>query len=250
MDGARENHADTLIGKTLHDTHRIVRLVGRGGMGAVYEATHVRLSKKRFALKVLRDRIAGDEEAYQRFRREAEIATSLGHPNIVEVFDFYETDDGRPCIVMEYLDGDSLDVVMGRRGRLTPADTVAVLRPIAEALDLTHQRGIIHRDLKPANIFLVNAPASESGRTAAKLLDFGISKIKDSNTLLTRQNDIIGTPYYMSPEQGRAQSLAECAHTARVRHHKRSLARLHQGLTTLYLHRSSLSVESYYCRGS
>ena len=101
--------ADPLIGKVLHDTHEVVRLIGKGGMGTVYEAVHTRLRQKRFAVKVLHARMMEDERIFTRFQREAEIATKVGHPNIVDVLDFYETDDGQPCMVMEYLEGRDLE---------------------------------------------------------------------------------------------------------------------------------------------
>jgi len=190
--------ADKLIGQVLHDTHRIVRLMGEGGMGAVYEAEHVRLRKSRFAVKVLHDKMLGMGQVLSRFQQEAEIATKLGHPNIVYVTDFYETEDGRPCMVMEYLEGEDLSARLKRQGQLSPAALVDLLHQVGSALQAAHARHIVHRDLKPENIFLVQAP---DGSTTAKLLDFGISKIRDNTSVLTRTNALMGTPYYMSPEQ-------------------------------------------------
>lgn len=189
---------DNLVGKVLHDTHRIVRLMGEGGMGAVYEAEHVRLRESRFAVKVLHDKMLGMEEVLSRFQQEAEIATKLGHPNIVYVTDFYETEDGRPCMVMEYLEGEDLSARLKRLGKLSPAALVDLLRQVGSALQAAHAQHIVHRDIKPENIFLVQAP---DGGTIAKLLDFGISKIRDNTSVLTRTNALMGTPYYMSPEQ-------------------------------------------------
>ena len=191
-----------LIGKKLHDSHRITRLIGRGGMGTVYEAEHVRLSNRRFAIKVLHARMAEDQSLYTRFWREAEIATKLGHRHIVDVLDFYETDDGRPCIVMELLEGENLARRAAREKRMTPEDVVALLEQVGDALQAAHDGGIVHRDLKPANIFLVHGP---DGEIEAKLLDFGISKIRDCDTQITHENSIMGTTSYMSPEQAEGE---------------------------------------------
>ena len=189
--------SDSLVGRVLHDTHKILRLVGRGGMGAVYEAHHVRLIKKRYAVKVLDLRQAEDKTNYVRFRREAEIVTDLGHPNIVEVLDFYETRDGRVCTVMEYLEGEDLAAVLKREGKLQPWQVVEIATQVGSALRAVHEKGIVHRDLKPANIFISSGAA---GGLRVKVLDFGISKIRDSSSL-TGDRMVLGTPHYMAPEQ-------------------------------------------------
>ena len=192
---------DPLIGKVLHDSHRIVRLIGTGGMGAVYEATHVRLKKQRFAIKVLHAEKLGNEKILTRFQREAEIATEIGHPNIVSVTDFYETEEGQPCMVMEFLAGEDLGVTLSRDGKLPVPDVIDIVRQVGSALEAVHQQGVVHRDLKPANIFMV---ATADGRPKVKVLDFGISKIRDSG--LTGEDAVLGTPHYMSPEQGAGSS--------------------------------------------
>ena len=190
---------DPLIGKVFHDTHEIVRLIGEGGMGAVYEARHRRLKKQRFAIKVLHAKMADDPKIMRRFQREAEIVAEIGHPNIVYITDFYETDEGQPYMVMEYLDGEDLAACLERRGKLPPGETLEIVRQVGSALAAVHKKGIVHRDLKPANIFLVPRP---EGGTRVKVLDFGISKIRDSGTKLTGTQAVLGTPQYMSPEQG------------------------------------------------
>ena len=192
---------DPLIGQVLHDTHEVVRLLGEGGMGTVYEARHVRLRKQRFAVKVLHGKMTDDPTLMSRFQREAEIATEIGHPNIVYVLDFYETDNRRPCMVMEYLEGQDLLNLLKQKPRLSEENTLDIVQQVASALKAVHERGIVHRDLKPANIFLAQRP---DGSRRVKVLDFGISKIRDSSTL-TGTNMILGTPHYMSPEQGEGE---------------------------------------------
>ena len=189
--------SDPLVGRVLHDTHEILRLIGRGGMGAVYEARHVRLTRKRFAVKVLDLRQAEDETNYARFRREAEISTALGHPNIIEVLDFYETRDGRVCTVMEYLEGEDLAALLKRKGKLPPRQVAVIAAQVGSALRAVHDKGIVHRDLKPANIFI--SPGA-LGVVRVKVLDFGISKIRDSRSL-TGDRMVLGTPHYMAPKQ-------------------------------------------------
>lgn len=190
------------VGTILHDSHRLVRKIGEGGMGTVYEAVHVRLKKKKFAIKILKTSFAANKVPYARFRREAEIATELGHPNIVEVFDFYETETGLPCMVMELLEGEDLEARLERCRHLSPSELIKILDQVGSALQAAHDQGIVHRDLKPANIFLAAAEEQEE----IKLLDFGVSKIKHSKTKLTGDVAVFGTPQYMSPEQGMGQT--------------------------------------------
>jgi len=189
---------DPLIGQILHETYRIERKLAEGGMGAIYEASHVRLPKKRFAVKLLLGDVADKPDIFARFRREAEIATELGHPNIVDVLDFHETTEGQPYIVMELLDGEDLGARLRRSGTLEPAWLARLMTQVGSALQAAHSKGIVHRDMKPENIFLVSGGAVEP---MAKVLDFGISKIKHSKSVVTQANAVFGTPYYMSPEQ-------------------------------------------------
>ena len=199
--------ADPLIGTVLHDSHKVVRLIGQGGMGSVYEAVHSRLRQKRFAVKVLQAKMASNDVIYARFQREAEIATSLGHPHIIDVSDFYETDDGRPCMVMEYLEGEDLGAVLEETKKLGRDVAIKLVEQVGSALQAVHDKGIVHRDLKPANIFLVGPVKDEiaKGTFRVKVLDFGISKMLDPDSVytnLTSDRAVMGTPHYMSPEQG------------------------------------------------
>jgi hypothetical protein len=195
VEGSRQALAVDTI---LEDTYRIVRRIGRGGMGEVYEATHARLAG-RYAVKVLLGDIAGSEEALARFRREAEVTSSLRHPNIVQVVDFNRTAQGDPYLVMEFLDGRELSVELEAEPRQPLARVAEILRQTVSALTAAHNRGIVHRDLKPENLFLSDVEGEE--HRLVKILDFGISKVKEATTRLTRESAVIGTAHYMSPEQ-------------------------------------------------
>ena len=199
--------SDHLIGTVLHDTHKVVRIVGQGGMGSVYEAVHSRLRQRRFAIKVLHAKMASKDVILARFKREAEIATSLGNPHIIDVSDFYETDDGRPCMVMEHLEGEDLETVLEGGTRLSKDVVIRLVEQVGNALQAVHDKGIVHRDLKPANIFLVGSDKDDiaKGNFQVKVLDFGISKMLDPDSVytnLTSDKAVMGTPHYMSPEQG------------------------------------------------
>ncbi len=194
------------------ETYEVTRLLGRGGMGAVWEARHQRLPGKRVAIKVLHPDIARDAEALARFRREAEIASRLGHPNIIEVHDFNQLADGAPYLVLEFLQGESLDARMAR-GPLSLDELMTIARQIGYGLRAAHEQNIFHRDLKPQNVFLVERTGDESGKSIAKVLDFGISKIRGSQTVKTQDATILGTPQYMAPEQAVGNHAAVDART-------------------------------------
>jgi serine/threonine-protein kinase len=190
-----------LVGSVLQDSYRLTRLVGRGGMGTVYEGTQLRLSK-RVAVKLLARDLSSNQEALARFRREAEVTSQLGHPHIVQVFDFGTAPTGEPYLVMEYLEGEDLDQRI-RRSRRLPLDiTVNIVKQIASALASTHARGIVHRDLKPANILVLEI---EGEVDFVKVVDFGISKVRAASLRLTNASALVGTPNYMSPEQARGE---------------------------------------------
>jgi serine/threonine-protein kinase len=186
-----------LSGAILEGAYRLVRVIGQGGMGAVYEAVQLRLNK-RVAIKIMSHDLASNTVALARFHREAEITSRLGHPHLVTVMDFGTSESGEPYLVMEMLDGEDLEVRLGKVGRLPLEATVRITRQAASALGAAHAQDIVHRDMKPANIFLLHVPGEQE---FVKVLDFGISKVKAASARLTRATAVVGTPLYMSPEQ-------------------------------------------------
>lgn len=193
----RDQSRVTLDGAVLEGAYRVIRILGEGGMGTVYEGQQLRLNK-RVAIKVMSRDLAANTEALARFRREAEVTSSIGHPHIVHVTDFGSTPTGEPFMVMEFLDGEDLEHRLCRVGRLAPADAIHVVKQAASALIATHSQGIVHRDLKPANIYLLNVAGEVD---FVKVVDFGISKVRAAATKLTRSSVVMGSPQYMSPEQ-------------------------------------------------
>jgi serine/threonine protein kinase len=192
--------AEIRIGTVLRDTYELTSLLGKGGMGSVFLARHLRLPGKQVAVKVLLHSDDLSEEQFARFRREAEIASQLGHPNIVEVLDFHSLEDGTPYMVMEHLRGESLAHRL-RKGRMSMREAFSVARQMGSALQAAHRAGVVHRDLKPANVFLVPTDSEGMVTERVKLLDFGISKLMGSQTLQTQEDVLMGTPRYMAPEQ-------------------------------------------------
>jgi tRNA A-37 threonylcarbamoyl transferase component Bud32 len=206
MEAAKPKRGTLDVGSLLGDTYQIVRLIGEGGMGEVYEARHARLAG-RYAVKVIRkDLVAHNPMTVQRFQREAEVTSALRHPNIVQIIDFNVTPEGSPYIVMEYLEGSDLETRINQRGPMPVHEAVVIVEQIASALAAAHGRGVVHRDLKPQNVLLVPIPVALAGQPTefVKVLDFGISKVKTAGTL-TGQPTIMGTPNYMAPEQARGQ---------------------------------------------
>ncbi len=194
--------SSSLIGVPLDGRYAIVREIGRGGMGVVYEAEHVDLGK-RVAIKVMLDKYANDAEAIARFKREALAASRIGNPHIIDVDHIGTAPDGRPFVVMELLDGEPLAKILEATGPMQPWRAVHIMRQVLRAVGAAHHKGIIHRDLKPDNIFIVNR---DDEHDFVKLLDFGISKIVDTAeqmaaTRLTTTGMVMGTPLYMAPEQ-------------------------------------------------
>jgi eukaryotic-like serine/threonine-protein kinase len=192
------------IGTVLDGKWKLVRVLGRGGMGVVYEGLNVAIGK-RVALKFIDAAIASDPEVVGRFQREAQAASAVDSAHIVQIFDTGTGPDGSPYLVMELLPGETLGARIRRLGRLSVEETVHVLCQVLRGLQRAHAAGVIHRDLKPDNIFLVDR---DDDPLFVKLLDFGISKIArqtaESGHTLTRKGAVLGTPYYMSPEQAQA----------------------------------------------
>ena len=191
-----------LIGAVLSDTYKIERVIGHGGMGVVYEASHLRLPR-RFAVKVLYAHVARDPEVNARFRREAMVTSEIGNSHIIEIVDFNQTPEGTLYIVMELLRGEDLESLLRREGPLPVERAVQIARQVASALKAAHERGVIHRDLKPSNVFLC---ANDEQKDFVKVLDFGISKVQGSSTVVTQDMATIGTPAYMAPEQADGKS--------------------------------------------
>ena len=191
-------------GMVLSGAYRIVKLIGRGGMGEVYEALHQRTGAP-FAVKVLAGASAKDDGILERFRREGEVTSRLRHPNIVKVFDFDRLPDGRPFLAMELLSGMDLAALSAAQGLPMPvARVVSIVDQVSLALFAAHQAGVVHRDLKPANLFIESLPGSD--RDLVRVLDFGISKLRNAAAGLTRTMAVLGTPHYMSPEQATGKS--------------------------------------------
>ena len=191
-------------GDIIDGKYRIVRLIGEGGMGAVYEAENMRIHRK-VAIKVLHSGVAQTGEAVSRFEREAQAAGRIGSEHIVEVLDLGNLPSGDRYMVMEFMDGDSLSGRIRSRGRLTAGELYPIMHQLLEALAAAHGAGIIHRDLKPDNVYLLKTRGGKAD--FVKLLDFGISKFNqlsgDSGFSMTRTGAVMGTPYYMAPEQAK-----------------------------------------------
>ena len=188
-------------GSVILGKYRIVDKVGQGGMGSVYKAIHLAFDEMR-ALKVISQELMADELFVKRFKHEAVITRRLQHPNAVRVDDIDEAEDGRPFIVMEYIEGRSLKKLIQEDGPMPPPRVCFIIKQVCRALEAAHRLGMIHRDIKPDNIALIDAPEGE----VAKVLDFGIAKVKeargaDANMTMTGAGVVIGTPQYMSPEQ-------------------------------------------------
>ncbi|UJR82053.1 serine/threonine-protein kinase [Sandaracinus amylolyticus] len=192
----------SLTGQVLEGKYLIAEPLGRGGMGVVYRAENTRIGKQ-VAIKILLRGYAKGGESERRFLREARIAGSIGHPNIVEVFDLGTLENGAPYQVMELLEGATLAARIRLEGALPIDEVLDHAEQVLSALEAAHERGIVHRDLKPENIFL----HERAGLVTAKLLDFGVSKslLNDHTLSLTQTGVVVGTPYYLAPEQARGE---------------------------------------------
>lgn len=203
--------SDPFIGTVVDGKLSVIRLIGHGGMGAVYLAEH-QFVRRQVALKILKNDADG-EEVVERFRREAEAASRIDSPNVITVHDFGRAESGRPYISMELLDGETLGAVL-KRGPLPPREALRISALIAEGLEAAHHVGVVHRDLKPDNVMLV---ARRGKAPRVKLVDFGVARLLDrqsdaqesqsQSVRMTQAGTLIGTPLYMSPEAARRQPI-------------------------------------------
>jgi serine/threonine-protein kinase len=192
---------NTRVGRTAGGKYRLVRLLGSGGMGEVYEAQHSAIGR-RFAIKFLHSLLASNGESVARFQREAQAAGGLENENIAAVVDIGTADDGAPFLVMEYLEGEDLAKLLVRGGPLSVPRAAYIIIQACRGLAAAHSRGIVHRDLKPENLFICKR---NDGSDLVKVLDFGIAKLHTGRlgTSITQTGTTMGTPYYMSLEQAR-----------------------------------------------
>lgn len=198
---------DPFLGRTIMERYKVVKLLGRGGMGAVYEGRHTLLDRQ-VAIKVMHQSVLSDETAVARFIREAKTAAMLEHPNAVIVYDFGVLEDAGAFIVMEFINGSSLRQLLSKTGALSLKQALSIFAPVCSAVEAAHRLGIIHRDLKPENIMLKEA---DDGTLIVKVVDFGLAKIirgeEGSSVKLTQTGQIMGTPYYMAPEMFESESV-------------------------------------------
>ena len=195
---------ENIVGQVIEGKYKVEGFIAQGGMGAVYRARHILLGDQ-VVIKTLRSEMRGNAEWLKRFQREGKAARAFRHPNSVTVYDLSAGSDGMIYMVMEYVEGHTLDKELKRRGQFSPQEALDILEPVADVLDSAHARGVVHRDLKPENIML---GADDRGGTIVKVLDLGIAKMVGGGdvhatnaTSLSVAGQILGTPYYMSPEQ-------------------------------------------------
>lgn len=195
---AIEGPPDALVGTTLNGNYKVLRIIGEGGMGRVYEAQHTRIAGKRFAIKLLHPEFARQPGVLARFQREAEASAAISHPNVMGVYDVDRTPEGTPFMVSELLEGQDFSKQLEPNKRITPAQAVTIARQVCRALQAAHDKGVIHRDVKPENVFVMGSLDEPS----VKVLDFGISRLEGAgSSSLTKTGMVLGTPAYMPPEQ-------------------------------------------------
>jgi tRNA A-37 threonylcarbamoyl transferase component Bud32 len=208
-------HQTDLTGRTLMGKLQVLRLLGEGGMGAVYEVEHL-ITRHHRALKVMHQRYAASTETVARFIREAGVAGTLKTPHVVETYDAGQLEDGSPYVLMELLSGTTFAALVDSGAQLSPGRVVGIVCQVLEGLAVAHDAGIVHRDIKPDNIFVSE---DDRGRERVRILDFGISKFATSERnsfsgagfdgTLTSDHTVMGTPYYMSPEQATGAKLVD-----------------------------------------
>ncbi len=199
--GLDRDAEDPLLGIVLAGTYRIVRNLGRGGMGRLYEAQHTRLERL-FAVKVLHEEQSRSKDAIVRFDREARVLSRIRSDHVLDVVDVLRTPDQRAAIITDRLEGEDLKARLDRVGKLDVTEAVPLIRQVCRGLAAAHAQGIIHRDLKPSNLFL---ESGADGRITMKILDFGVAKLAGEPEL-TRAGAVLGTPAYMAPEQARGSA--------------------------------------------
>ena len=197
-------HTDPWLGRVIDNRYRVIEPIGHGGMGVVYRVEHIRMGRIA-AMKVLLSELANDSGVLVRFRREANAVSMLHHPNTVQVFDF-GTSNGAMYLIMEYVRGDDLATIIDNTNRIAPQRLLPLIGQICGSLSEAHALAVVHRDLKPENILVTR---THRGRDFVKVLDFGLAKIgeRDEQADITSRGLIIGTPYYMSPEQIRGDAV-------------------------------------------
>jgi serine/threonine protein kinase len=208
---------DALIGEVLARTYRIVRVIAEGGMARLYEAEHLRIDA-RYAVKVIHDDLSRDTDLLARFEREARAAGRIHSEHVVRLVDVLRTQDNRPCLITELLEGEDLQALLDRVKKLPLSQAIPIARQICRAVADAHAVGVVHRDLKPSNVFLCR---SEAG-PLVKVFDFGVAKLADDDKL-TRTDAVMGTAAYMAPEQAKSAAdagpLADVYSTSAVLYH-------------------------------
>jgi serine/threonine-protein kinase len=195
--GEGSKAGDPMIGVVLARTYKIVRVLGQGGMARLYVAQHLRVDAE-FAVKIIHDELAREPSMLARFEREGSAAGRIRSDHVVRLVDVLRTQDERPCLITELLDGEDLQARLDRTGKLSVAEAIPIARQICRGVAAAHAVGIVHRDLKPSNVFLCH----RDGTPLVKVFDFGIAKMEDDEKL-TRTGAVMGTAMYMAPEQAR-----------------------------------------------
>ncbi len=200
-ESGREPSGGTPRGPLVGGRYHVLERIGAGGMGKVFKVVHAKLGKT-FALKIIRDSLAGQDKARDLFYREARMASSMAHPNIGAVVDFGEDEKLGAFMVMEFLQGEPLNRMLKREKRLSLRQAIEIIQQVAEALHYIHSKGIVHCDIKTENILLTEVPDTKRRRLQVKLLDFGLAR---STTNTRNTNSLAGTPHYVAPERIRGQ---------------------------------------------
>jgi serine/threonine protein kinase len=203
-----DDHQDPRVGLILDGKYKLIESLGEGGMGSVFRAERLHIGDE-VAVKLLHRDLVRENQAIERFRREARTAAMIRHPNIVSIHDFNDgtSDRTEAYVVMELVQGVSLGKLLRRNGRMSPPRAVHLMHEICTGVGVAHRRGLLHRDLKPDNVIVV-PPSHEGDEETAKVVDFGLAKVRDAAaTALTQTGAVLGTLYYMSPEQCRGEEL-------------------------------------------